>query len=91
VVLTPEMGYVNIPRSTALLTELYHHATTTRQRPRGWVDRPSEGILYTYGVMDQSLANVLRKKDPALAARISAMADSVFRNTSIGSSPTAVR
>ena len=91
VVLTQDMGYVNLPRSTALLTELYHHATTTRPRPRGWVDRPSEGILYTYGVMDQSLANVLQKKNPALAARLSAMADSVFRNTSIGSSPTALR
>jgi hypothetical protein len=55
------------------------------------VDRPSEGILYTYGVMDQSLANTVLKKDPALSARLSAMADSVFRNTSLGGSPGALR
>ena len=91
IVLTPEMGYVNVPRTTVLLDDVYHHATTTRQRPRGWVDRPSEGILYTYGVMDQSLANTVQKKDPTLAALLSARADSVFRNTSFGSTPGAIR
>jgi len=91
VVFTREMGFINVPRTTALLTDIYHHATTTWQRPRGWVDRPSEGILYTYGVMDQNLANILQSKNPALSARMSAMADSVFRNTSIGSGPTALR
>jgi hypothetical protein len=91
IVLSPEMGYVNLPRTTTLLTDIYHHATTTRQRPRGWVDRPSEGILYTYGVMYQSLAGALQKKNPALAALESARADSVFRNTSLGNGPTAVR
>ena len=91
VVMTQEMGYVNVPRTTVLLDDVYHHATTTRQRPRGWVDRPSEGILYTYGVMDQSLANTIQKKNPTLAALLTARADSVFRNTSIGSTPTALR
>ena len=91
IVLTPEMGYVNVPRTTVLLDDVYHHATTTRQRPRGWVDRPSEGILYTYGVLDQSLANTVQKKNPALAALLAARADSVFRNTSIGSTPGAIR
>ncbi|HEX4561729.1 MAG TPA: DUF2723 domain-containing protein [Gemmatimonadales bacterium] len=91
VVLTQEMGYVNVPRTTALLDDVYHHATTAHQRPRGWVDRPSEGILYTYGVMDQSLANTVQKKNPALAALLIARADSVFRNTSVGSTPGALR
>ena len=91
IVMTQEMGYVNVPRTTALLDNVYHHLTTTHPRPRGWVDRPSEGILYTYGVMDQSLANTVQKKNPSLAALLSARADSVFRNTSIGSTPNALR
>lgn len=89
--IAPELGYINVPRTVTLLTDVYHHGTTNRQRPRGWVDRPSEGILYTYGVMYQSMAQAVQKKNPTLAAELSAWADSVFRNTSIGSSPTAIR
>ena len=80
-VLTPDMGYVNVPRTTTLLTDVYHHGTTTRQRPRGWVDHPSEGILYTYGVLYQNLAQAVKQKNPALSTLLLARADSVFRNT----------
>ena len=79
--LTPELGYVNTARSTILLDDVYHHATTTRQRPRGWVDKPSEGILYTYGILYQNLAQAVQPKNPTLAALLTARADSTFRNT----------
>ena len=30
-------------------------------RPRGWVDRPSEGILQTYGLMYTALSEAVRQ------------------------------
>ncbi len=76
------LGWVNVPRTRALAFEVYHAAAAARARPRGWVDRPSEGILATYGIVYQALGQLLAKSDPALAARALALADSIFRNTS---------
>src|SRR5207249_4618745 len=39
------LGYVNVPRTEALAFQVYHGDTAARHRPRGWVDKPSEGIL----------------------------------------------
>src|SRR2546425_4999872 len=80
-----QLGYVNIPRTTTLVFDVYHGDTAARQRPRGWVDRPSEGILWTYGLNYATLADVLRAKNPQLAMRALVRADSIFKNTpSIG-------
>src|SRR2546428_2356693 len=80
-----QLGYVNIPRTTALVFDVYHGDTAARQRPRGWVDRPSEGILWTYGLNYATLADVLRAKNPQLATRALVRADSIFKYTpSIG-------
>ena len=76
--------FVNVPRTAVLALQVYHAASTARLRPRGWVDRPSEGILATYGLTYQAPAQALHQKDSTLAARASALADSVFRNTSYG-------
>ena len=84
-------GYVNVPRSEALAFQVYHLHAAARHRSRGWVDRPSEGILATYGLMYQSLAQVLKTPKPDVAAGAAAVADSVFKNTSYGSLPTAER
>jgi Protein of unknown function (DUF2723) len=80
-------GYVNVPRSQALAFQVYHASAAARHRPRGWVDRPSEGILATYGLLYQSLGQALRPTKPDLAARALAIADSVFKNTSYGALP----
>src|SRR6266550_2643255 len=44
------LGYVNVPRTTRLLFDVYHTDAAARTRPRGWVDKPSEGILSLYGL-----------------------------------------
>jgi hypothetical protein len=75
------LGYVNIPRTTQLLFDVYHIDAASRQRPRGWVDEPSKGILDLYGLTFYAMAEVIQKKDAALAARAQEIAQMVFRNT----------
>ena len=84
-------GFVNVPRSEALAFHVYHIDAAARSRPRGWVDRPSEGILATYGLMYQSLGQLLRTSDPKLASQSLVIADSVFKNTTFGFTPPAER
>ena len=81
------LGYVNIPRTTKLLFEVYHADAAARSRPRGWVDRPSEGIPALYGLIYQAMAPVLRDKHPDLATKALVLADSIFKNTSYGFTP----
>ena len=84
-------GFVNLPRTEALAFNVYHSASAARHRPRGWVDKPSEGILATYGLLYQSLGQVLRAKQSELASKALVLADSVFKNTSYGFNPPAER
>jgi Protein of unknown function (DUF2723) len=84
-------GFVNVPRTEALAFNVYHMASAARHRPRGWVDKPSEGILATYGLLYQSLGQLLRAKQPDLASKALVVADSVFKNTSYGFNPPAER
>jgi Protein O-mannosyl-transferase TMEM260-like len=77
-----QLGYANIPRTTALLFGVYHGSVAGRHRPRGWIDRPSEGIPALYGMMYQALAQAVKEKDPKLSAHALALADSIFKNTS---------
>jgi hypothetical protein len=74
-------GFVNVARSKALAFDVYHYAAAARARPRGWVDRPSEGILVTYGLIYEVLAQALQKSDPAGATRAIAIADSITKNS----------
>ncbi|HXI34455.1 MAG TPA: DUF2723 domain-containing protein [Gemmatimonadales bacterium] len=87
--LVPQLGFVNVNRTASLLFEVYHAHTAARQRPHGWIDRPSEGILTLYGLTFEYTAPLLQKTNPALAARALAVQDSIFRNTSqnIGGPP----
>jgi hypothetical protein len=89
--LVSAFGWVNVPRTEALAFNVYHGDSAARSRPRGWVDRPSEGILATYGLLYQSLAQVLRPAKPELATRALVLADSVFKNTSYGFTPPTER
>ena len=75
------LGYVNVPRTTQLLFDVYHIDAAARERPRGWVDEPSKGILDLYGLTFYTMAEVIQKKDAALAARAQEIAQKVFRNT----------
>ncbi|HET7296112.1 MAG TPA: DUF2723 domain-containing protein [Gemmatimonadales bacterium] len=89
--LVSAFGWVNVPRTEALAFNVYHGDTAARSRPRGWVDRPSEGILATYGLLYQSLGQVLKTVKPDLATKALVLADSVFKNTSYGFIPPAER
>jgi hypothetical protein len=82
VIAVPSLGFLNVARSRALMFGVYHTATATRQRPRGWVDNPSEGILSLYGVTYQTMAPVLQPIDSTLSLQALGIADSVYRNTS---------
>jgi hypothetical protein len=76
VVLSTGLGYLNLPRTKALLWDVYHWQTATRNRPRGWVDQPSGSILQLYSVVYGGAARAFEAAgDTALAAR----ADSVSR------------
>ena len=75
------LGYVNGPRTTALLFDVYHADGAARPRPRGWVDKPSEGILSLYGLTYYTMAQELQTTNSALAARAQAIAQGIFRNT----------
>src|SRR6266704_768609 len=86
-----ELGYVNLPRTTALAFDVYHGDAAARRRPRGWLDRPSEGILATYGIVYQSLAQALQPTNPQLARKAQLLADAIFQNTSYGLVPAAER
>ena len=77
-----QLGYVNFRRTAALLFEVYHAHTAARPRPRGWLDRPSEGIPALYGLIYQTMGEALKQRDPGLSSRALALADSVFKNTS---------
>src|SRR5207249_10860509 len=82
-----QLGYLNIPRSTTLLFDVYHTGTVARPRPRGWVDRPSENILATYGLLYTGLWEAVRTEDPVLASQALVLADSIFKNTSLSFLP----
>jgi len=75
------LGYVNVPRTTRLLFDVYHADAAARPRPRGWVDKPSEGILSLYGLTYYTMAQELQGSQSALAARAQQIAQSIFRNT----------
>ena len=79
IVLSPGLGYVDLPRTRKLLWDVYHWKTATKDRPAGWVDPPSGSILQLYSVVYGGTAETLRKAgDSTLAAR----ADSVARAVS---------
>jgi hypothetical protein len=75
------LGYVNVPRTTRLLFEVYHADAAARQRPRGWVDEPSKGILDLYGLTYYTMAEALQSTNPTLSARAQQIAQEIFRNT----------
>ena len=75
------LGYVNMARTSALLFDVYHADVAARARPRGWIDKPSEGILQLYGLTYFTMSQELQTTNSALAARGQAIAQGVFRNT----------
>jgi hypothetical protein len=83
VVLSQGLGYVDVPRTKALLWDVYHWQTATRRRPYGWVDPPSGSILQLYAVVYNGAARVFETMgDSALAAKADSVAREVNRELS---------
>jgi hypothetical protein len=83
VVLSQGLGYVDVPRTKALLWDVYHWRTATRARPFGWVDAPSGSILQLYSVVYGGSARVFETVgDSALAASADSVAREVNRELS---------
>ncbi|HXY18687.1 MAG TPA: DUF2723 domain-containing protein [Gemmatimonadales bacterium] len=79
-----ELGLVNLPRSRALLEQVYHAHTAARHRPKGWIDVPSENIPATYAFLYQTLGLMLLQTARPEAMKLLAQADSMVENTSYG-------
>src|SRR5436309_1909026 len=75
------LGYVNVPRTTRLLFDVYHADEAARERPLGWLDKPSEGILQLYGLTYYTMAQELQASNSPLSARAQQIAQAIFRNT----------
>src|SRR3989454_386076 len=81
-------GFVNVPRSAALLFDVYRGGeTAARPRPRGWVDVPSQNSLIGYVFAYDTIAAALRETDPARAARAVALRDAILANTTYAPPP----
>src|SRR5213596_4035425 len=75
-------GFVNVPRSKALAFDVYSGGeTAARPRPRGWVDVPSQSNLFGYAFVYDTIAAVLREREPALALRAGELRDAILANT----------
>lgn len=78
IVASPLLGFVNVPRTNALLWETYNWEAATRSRPRGWVDPPSGSILQLYSIIYGGMAPILAEEgQPDLAARADSIAGKV--------------
>jgi hypothetical protein len=77
--LSSGLGYVDVPRTRTLLSDVYHWRTATRQRPFGWVDAPSGSILQLYAVVYGGAARVFEQVGDTARA---VLADSIAREVS---------
>lgn len=83
IIASPLLGYVDLPRTNALLWNTYKWKAATRERTFGWVDAPSSSILQLYGIIYGGMAPLLREQgDSALAARADSIATQVRANLS---------
>jgi Protein of unknown function (DUF2723) len=88
IVLSPGLGYLNLPRTEKLLWDTYHWQSAARDRPRGWVDQPSGSILQLYSVVYNGTARALAAAgDSSLAAKADSVARKVSEELAQGGTP----
>jgi hypothetical protein len=80
------LGWMDLDRTRSLLFDVYHSASVARNRPLGWVDRPSESMLIVYGLTYAVYADVMRTSkdtevDSTGARRADSLAQRIFANT----------
>ncbi len=87
------LGWTDMVRTESLLFDVYHPESAARDRPRGWIDEPSEGILSLYALVYNGFAEfaVQQQADAAAppdsarlarARRAGELANEMFRQTS---------
>jgi hypothetical protein len=81
IVLSRGFGYLDLPRTSALLWNEYRWSGAARQRPRGWVDAPSSPMLRLYRLMFTIMAETyITRGDTAAAVRSDSVAQAIDRN-----------
>ena len=73
------LGWVQHSRTETLLFDIYHADAAARPRPKGWVDRPSEGIMSLYGLLYATYAQFLATQPPDTLATDSVLAERFMR------------
>ncbi|MEP7326695.1 MAG: hypothetical protein ABI836_12155, partial [Gemmatimonadota bacterium] len=81
IVLIPGFGHLSVPQSSALFWKVYHNDAVTRDRPRGWVDRPSDPMLKVERLIYSIAGEVYRQRgDSILATRADSVAAAIQHN-----------
>ncbi len=81
IVFSRGMGWIDLPRTRALLEDVYHWEAAARERPFGWVDTPSGSILQLYSLVYGSYADFLLERGDSTAAFLpDSIARAVDRN-----------
>ncbi len=63
------IGWFDLERTRQLLFEVYHPESAARERPRGWIDEPSENILSLYAIVAAIFAQGARAQLDTTDAR----------------------
>jgi hypothetical protein len=74
IVVSQLLGYVDLPRTTALLWDEYDWQAAAMPRPFGWVDPPSASILQLYAIVYGGMADLYRSRG---ATELAVRADSI--------------
>ena len=89
------LGWVALETTERLMFEEFHAESAARQRPRGWPDPPSEGILSLYAIMyagfaeyiaalaQDSTAAPIDPRTLARATEAARLSDRMFRQTTM--------
>jgi hypothetical protein len=81
IVLSPSLGFLDLPRTEKLLWDVYHWKAAAKDRPHGWVDPPSGSILQLYAVVYGGAAKAFAAAGRGeLAARADSVSQGVANN-----------
>lgn len=85
ILFSPSMGFIDMDRTEQLLWNAYHWESVARERPRGWVDVPSNSILSLYSLIYSGAASTWRMLgDTATAVRADSVARAIQSNIDRG-------
>ncbi|HLS47403.1 MAG TPA: DUF2723 domain-containing protein [Gemmatimonadales bacterium] len=81
IVVSQILGYVDLPRSSALMWNEYDWESAAKPRPFGWVDPPSSSILQLYAIVYGGMADLYRSRGlTELAVRSDSISAAVRAN-----------